>query len=726
MQHLPLSIWHHLCLCLLQLSPIVLTNTILASSASALSAKSLNSSSILQPAPKTLSVQTVKLNTKEIDSLSNQSSNIAQVPLLNLPTLPPPRNEKPPSLLPSPVPETTPLQSPAREKPQLPSPLPVTTPEDGWGSFPETIAVTKFTFVNNTAFKSEELAENIKVYPSKESPEEFQICYLSKSEKVEKSDQSDKDTCEKNHLSLQTIINELNFKNPRKTSYRFSLTQLIKIADGVAQYYANKGYKTSGAIIEVSQGNQQTAEREVKIKVIEGELKSENIKVTFPSAKQDNQEISRQRLNPNYIKSRLALAASKPLNIDKLQEALQLLQLDPLIKSVTARLSAGAAPGESILDVQVEESKSFSTALSSDNGRSPSIGSIQQRAGLREGNLLGIGDVLNLNYTNTNGSNSWDTSYTLPLNARDGKLSFTYSNSHSRVVESPFNDIDKDGNDGDIKSASRSYELTLRQPIFRSIKSSNSDASRRQSTVQEFTLGLTTSLRESQTSLLGIPFPLSTGANENGFTRVFALRFFQDWTKQNSQEVIALRSQFSFGLNALGSTINKPIPEVNEFVPDSRFFSWQGQAQWVRRLGRDKLLLLRTNAQLADRALVSSEQLSFGGLGSVRGYRQDTLQTDNGVLASAEVQLPILRVFRNKGVIQVVPFVDYGMGWNSSGKENPNPNTLASAGLGLQWRQGNDFTARLDWGIPLISVESRGKTWQENGLYFSVQWNPSF
>ncbi|WP_424100008.1 BamA/TamA family outer membrane protein [Moorena producens] len=162
----------------------------------------------------------------------------------------------------------------------------------------------------------------------------------------------------------------------------------------------------------------------------------------------------------------------------------------------------------------------------------------------------------------------------------------------------------------------------------------------------------------------------------------------------------------------------------NEVVPDSRFFSWQGQVLWGRVLAKDTQLLVRANAQLADQALVSSEQFAIGGLGSVRGYRQDTLQTDNGIFASGEVQLPVLRVFKDKGVIQVLPFVDFGTAWNNSGNDNPDPKTLASVGLGLQWRQGNNFTARLDWGIPLISVDSRDRTWQENGLHFSVQWNP--
>jgi len=243
-----------------------------------------------------------------------------------------------------------------------------------------------------------------------------------------------------------------------------------------------------------------------------------------------------------------------------------------------------------------------------------------------------------------------------------------------------------------------------------------------QPTSEEFAFGLTAFLGESSTTSSKVPFPLSSWPNDNGLTRIFALRFFQEWICQNAQDSIELRSQFSFGLDAFGSTINESLAQVNQVVPNNHFFSWQGMAQWTRNLAQDTLLLVRANAQLADRALVPLEQFALGGEGSLRGYLQDFLLTDNGIKASAEVQLPVLRVFRGKGVIQVVPFVDWGMVWNSSGQANPTPNSLASVGLGLQWQQG-DFTARLDWGIPLVSVDSQYGTGQESGLYFSVQYN---
>jgi hemolysin activation/secretion protein len=106
----------------------------------------------------------------------------------------------------------------------------------------------------------------------------------------------------------------------------------------------------------------------------------------------------------------------------------------------------------------------------------------------------------------------------------------------------------------------------------------------------------------------------------------------------------------------------------------------------------------------------------------VRGYRQDALLTDNGAFASAELRVPVYR--DESGVLQLTPFVDAGTVWNSGGKDSPNPNTLVGAGVGLRWQSGNRFSARLDYSIPLVNVESEKRTWQENGLYFSVEYNP--
>lgn len=465
------------------------------------------------------------------------------------------------------------------------------------------------------------------------------------------------------------------------TKRPISLTELFQARSQITNLYLQKGYITSGAYIPP----QIIKSGVITIQVVEGKL--EDIQIT-----------GTRRLNPNYVRSRLKIATSAPLNRERLLEALQLLQLNPLIESVNAELSAGSRPGASVLEVKIAEAKSFSTQVVLDNGRSPSVGSFRRRLQVNEANLLGLGDGLSLSYTNTDGSNALDTSYTLPINPYNGTLSFYFGTSWSDVIERPFNVLD-------IESSSRYYELTFRQPIVQTPR-------------QEFALGITASRRESEASYIDgdrIPFP-SLGADDEGRTRISALRFFQEWTSRNSREVIALRSQFNLGTGAFNATINS-------VRPDSRFFAWQGQAQWARLLAPDTLLLLRANTQISSTSLLPLEQFGLGGLDSIRGYRQDLLLTDNGTFASAEVQIPILRLPETDSIIKLAPFVDFGVAWNNSAP-NPDPNTLASVGLGLRWSQGDRFSARLDWGIPLISAESDGKSLQEDGVYFSLVYNP--
>lgn len=494
-------------------------------------------------------------------------------------------------------------------------------------------------------------------------------------------------TVEKFEVVGSTVFSPEEFEavTSRFTGRPISIAELFQARSAVTQLYIDRGYITSGAYIppQTLQGGVVT------IQVVEGGLEDINVTGT-------------RRLNPNYVRSRIAVATSPPLNRQRLLESLQLLQLNPLIENLSAELSAGSRPGTSLLEVRVTEAQSYSLQLGIDNGRVPSVGSFRRRLQLNEANFLGLGDNFSVGYANTRGSNAFDGSYTLPLNPRNGTLTLSYGTTSSDIVEEPFNFLD-------IQAASRYYDLTLRQPIV-------------ESPTQEFALGLTASRRESKASysLQGErdPFP-SPGADDEGRTRISALRFFQEWTQRNSREVIAARSQFNLGIGALNATINA------DPAPDSRFFGWQGQAQWVRLLAPDTLLLLRADVQLASTALVPIEQFGLGGLESIRGYRQDLLLTDNGAFASAEVRLPILRVSQLDGVLQLAPFIDFGIGWNNAGRPVQEPNTLASFGLGLRWQQGDRFTARLDWGIPLVSVDDLSeRTWQENGVYFSVQYNP--
>ena len=98
------------------------------------------------------------------------------------------------------------------------------------------------------------------------------------------------------------------------------------------------------------------------------------------------------RLQKSYVRSRIAAAAKTPINIRRLESALQLLQLDPLFTRVQAELTAGTVPGNNILILNLKEAPPLSAALIVDNHDSPSVGSSRGTAVLSHNNLLGLGD----------------------------------------------------------------------------------------------------------------------------------------------------------------------------------------------------------------------------------------------------------------------------------------------------------------------------------------------
>ena len=168
-------------------------------------------------------------------------------------------------------------------------------------------------------------------------------------------------------------------------------------------------------------------------------------------------------------------------------------------------------------------------------------------------------------------------------------------------------------------------------------------------------------------------------------------------------------------MNALDATINNS-------GTDGHFFSWLGQFQWVQALNKNKdiLLVARTAAQLTPDSLLPIEQINVGGIDTVRGYRQNQLVTDNGVLGSVEVRLPVAR---NPGVLELRRFFDIGTAWNNRGAK-PDPNLIASIGLGLTWTINPNFDVRLDYGVPLVSIDNRGSSLQDSGFNFSVRYQP--
>jgi hemolysin activation/secretion protein len=468
-----------------------------------------------------------------------------------------------------------------------------------------------------------------------------------------------------------------------------TFSDLLELETRLTKLYTRKGYINSGVIIP----EQDVKQGLVSLQAVEGSLEEIEIDVDG-------------RLRESYIRSRIARGAKSPLNIEELQEALYLLQLNPLVENLKAELSVGQSRDRWKLNVDLNQGNEFDSVLLVNNNRTPSVGSFQRGLELNHNNVLGYADRFSFGLRNTDGSNDFNTSYNIPVNSKDGTVGLGY-----RWVDS---DIIGDFAEFDLESQTDELALTFRQPII--LRADNEST-------QELALGLEFSRQTNEVTIGGEPFPLlSPGADANGETKISALRFFQDWTKRTRKDVFAARSQFSAGVDIFNAT-------VNEGLPDSKFVAWRGQLQWLRQLksAEDINLLLRSDIQLSSDDLVPLERFSLGGVEGGRGYRQDALLGDGGLFASAEVRIPIYRWSNSqnnqKHKLSAIPFLDLGTTWSNS-DEQEGEDTLASLGVGLKLDLVDTLSARIDYGIPLIEVKDSDDTLQEKGLYFSLEYFP--
>ena len=200
-----------------------------------------------------------------------------------------------------------------------------------------------------------------------------------------------------------------------------------------------------------------------------------------------------------------------------------------------------------------------------------------------------------------------------------------------------------------------------------------------------------------------------------------ALRGALEWTDRTADQVFALRSRISGGVDALGATIHE-----EEDLPDSRFVAWLGQFQLARRLSDWGLQgLTRLDVQLASAPLLPLEQIVVDGHYSVRRYRENQLVRDNGVMGSVEARVPVMRSVSWADVVELASFVDAGTGWNTR-LATPDPRTLYSIGLGVRWALTlttplplrSEF--ELYWGVPLKHVKTQGGNLQDHGLHLQL------
>jgi hemolysin activation/secretion protein len=459
-----------------------------------------------------------------------------------------------------------------------------------------------------------------------------------------------------------------------------SLTDLEEIRRRFTLLYVRRGYINSGAVIP----DQKIANGVVRFRFIEGRISAVEVTGT-------------RHFSPEYFRARLERAAGVPFNVEDMEREQQILLEDPLVRRLNLEILPGLEPGEGRLRADVLEGSPYSLGVSIADDQSPTVGEVRGELHGAIANLLGYGDVLAAEYGRSQGINDGFITYSVPIRPDDTRVSLRYDRNGTLVVAPTLSPLN-------ITSRYSSIAFGVSRPFYRTA-------------TQDLTLGLDLERRRAQTFLLGQPFSFTAGS-VNGNTNVTALRFYQAWLDRNAERAFAVRSTFSFGLPILGAT-------VTNLSPDARFFSWLAQAQYVRRIFKDWEGVVRSDLQLSNNPLFPIEQFALGGFGTVRGYRTYLTLTDDAFVASGELRIPVakLRIPRlarsdEDGVLQLVPFYDYGRGWDV-GRPTPYPPDLSSVGLGLRWLLGSGVTAEFYYAKGLRHVPI-GTSLEDRGILFRV------
>ena len=435
-----------------------------------------------------------------------------------------------------------------------------------------------------------------------------------------------------------------------------TLDDLQQAADAVTQLYLNGGYLTSEAVVPP----QEVEDGQVRLRVIEGFLEAIRVEGS-------------DRLT-DYVRRRVALAGSAPVNQARLEDQLRLLQTDALFDNVEAGLRQGETEGGSILTVRVSEAPAFSGSIGLDTLSPRSVGQVRTGATLRYQNLAGLGDRLQASAyrSTTGGAYAYDLSYQIPITPQNGTLLLRLAPNNYRITDTSLPEFALG-----LRGSADSYEVVVRQPVIRTID-------------EEFALSAGFRYRQGSTLLLGFITPPTV-------TSVFS--FGQDYVRRDTSGAWGLQSQFRLGTGLFNAS-------VAPAGPGAQFWSWQGQVQRWQVLSPNHRLLLQGSVQLTPDSLLGSEQFVLGGAQSVRGYYQNQRFGDNGLRFSIEDYITLQRDNNGRPITRLIPFFDVGYVWATDPiRAAPRQNWMVGTGLALDAELLDNLSARVDFGVPLVTLD---------------------
>jgi hemolysin activation/secretion protein len=460
---------------------------------------------------------------------------------------------------------------------------------------------------------------------------------------------------------------------------RVSAAEVEELRQSLTRYYVDRGYISSGALLEPD-----PPERTLAFRIVEGRISAVRLR-------------GLDGLDEAYVADRLVREADGPVNIDSLRERYQLLLGDPLIGRMNARLIPHERQGEAILDIDVVRNRPWALNFYWNNYHTPAIGSEAVGVVGSIANLTGRGDRLDVGYqaSTQTSDGGWATlAWSMPINYSGTSFNVQLERDRTAVVEYPLDTLN-------IRSTYDIVDVGIAQVVTETLR-------------RKFLLGVNAVWRRNETTLLGEPFSFVPGVPD-GVVRSWTARLWQEFAYRLEDQVLAARSTFNF---VTDNAVQTPeLPQTT--LPDAHYLYWLGQLQYARQvIDNGAQVVLRGTVQATSNHLLPIDLIPIGGAYSVRGYRENQIVRDTGQVFNAEFHYPLLQQARHAVDLWAIPFYDWGRGKNVD-----DPATvLASYGIAarLKWR-GAQLDISKAWRLQHPAVlDSLTGNLQDRGVNFQL------
>lgn len=169
----------------------------------------------------------------------------------------------------------------------------------------------------------------------------------------------------------------------------------------------------------------------------------------------------------------------------------------------------------------------------------------------------------------------------------------------------------------------------------------------------------------------------------------------------------------SVGLNWFGATnsLDMGMDTTGSFrdsIPSNRGWKITGNLARIQVLPFRSTAIIQAKGQWANRALLPSERMSFGGMSTVRGYEETFFLKDYGAAGSVELRFPV--PFLRMVLPEKLHFIDdsirlagfYDIGWfGNRHVSNDGPDYIMSVGGGAILKLTRYLSANVYIGVPI-------------------------